>query len=290
MTEDYSKNNERFLKLLSYYLFAEERLVSADALNEVVACGVTPSYAFALLLAEGLGVDADGEDRRFFNDYFLPSVKELSVDDYYSDGYAKLVKPEPQKVGDAELKFMRTAPCEGFVRDDFEYLEDGRVIPLIGFFREEYSYLAALKDGREWMTLLPNEINSQKAYVDEANGRVLTYGLGLGYYVFKVAEKDSVLSVTAVDKDEEVIKLFTERILPFFPQKIKDKIKLVKADAFEYAEGLADGAYDYIYADIWRDVSDGLELYERFKACEKFCPSARYGYWIEKTMWYYLNK
>ncbi len=287
-SEFYERSNERFLKLLSYYLNAEDTLVKKQAVEEVSACGVSREYAFALILAESLGVDTDGVDREFFNEYFLPSVKELSVEDYYADEYFSLVKFDGEKAGDAELTYMAYAPFQGFVRDDFEYFINGKVLPLIGFFPTEYRYPAIKKNGREWMTLLPNEINSQIRYVNEAFGKVLTYGLGLGYYALKVALKKEVESVTVIDIDEEVVSLFKTEILPLFPKNIAEKIKVIKADAFKFAESLKDGSFDYIYADIWHDAADGVELYKKFKSLERFCPSARYGYWIEQTMKYYM--
>ena len=109
------------------------------------------------------------------------------------------------------------------------------------------------------MTLLPNEINSQIRYVDEAFGKALTYGLGLGYYALEVALKKEVESVTVVDIDEEVISLFSSKILPLFPREAAAKIRIIKADAFEFAEKLKDGSFDYIYADIWHDAADGVD-------------------------------
>lgn len=287
-SEFYKKSNERFLKLLSYYLNAEDTLVKRDAVENVASCGVSREYAFSLVLAENLGVDTLGKDKEFFNEYFVPSVKELSVEDYYKDEYFSLVNFPDKLVGEAELTYLTYAPFQGFVRDDFEFSLSGKVLPLIGYFPSEYRYPAIKKKGREWMTLLPNEINSQICYVNEAFGKVLTYGLGLGYYALKVALKKEVESVTVVDIDEEVISLFKTEILPIFPSEAAKKIKVIKADAFKFAENLKDGDFNYIYADIWHDVADGVELYKKFKSLERFCPSARYGYWIEQTMKYYL--
>ena len=289
MTEEFFiSSNERFLKILSYFLTFEESSVKREAVEEVENCGVDREYAFTLLLAETLGVDADGKDRDFFNEYFLPSVKLLSVDDYYKDEYFSLAGFDGKRVGEAELKTMILPAFTPFVRDDFEYFPNGKVLPKIGFFDKDYSYPAVLKNGREWMTLLPNEINSQLRYIGEASGKVLTYGLGLGYYAMKVALRNEVSSVTVVDCDEEVINLFNSEILPRFPEFVRKKLAVIKSDAFSFAEGLKDGDFDYIYADIWHDASDGADLYKKFKEREKFCKPAKYGYWIEDTIKYYL--
>ena len=218
----------------------------------------------------------------------MPSIKKLEVADYYADEYYETIKFTGAKSGAAELKYMECKPCQGFVRDDFEYLPDGRVLPKIGFFTEVYRYPAALADGREWMTLLPNEINSQKEFVGAAFGKVLTYGLGLGYYVFRSALKKSVSSVTVVDLDKNVIKIFEENILPQFPPEARAKVKIVNADALKFGKTLKSGDFDYVYADIWHDAGDGVPLYLKLKENEKYMPTAKYGYWIEKTMKHYL--
>ena len=284
---DFERDNERFLKILSFYLYSADRLVDRTAFKAVQGCGVCDDLAFALLLAEGLGVDTDAE-KDFFNLYFVPSVKKLSVDDYLGDEFYWMLDANGETFGACEFSYLTQKAYQGFVRDDFEYFPDGRVVPKIGFFTEDYRYPAVKRNGVEWMTLLPNEINSQKKYIDAAFGKVLAYGLGLGYYIYHVAKKPNVVSVTCVDIDGEMIELFKKAILPKFPEYIAKKIKIVQADAFVFAEGLSDGEFDYVYADIWRDVSDGKELYLKFKERERFSPKSVFGYWIEDTIKYYL--
>lgn len=279
--------NERYLKILSAYLNFFESAVDKKTVEAVMRAGVDEKTAFTMALAESMGVDVMKE-REFFENYFTPSVKKLDVNDYYADPFFKSIKLPDAKKGDFTFKYMTLKAYQAFVFDDFLYLSDGRVIPRIGFFDVDYRYPAVLQGEREWMTLLPNEINSQKKYVDAARGRVATYGLGLGYYVYMVALKGEVSSVTAVDIDENVISLFEEHILPAFPDFARAKVKLVRADALKFGEGLRAGDFDYIYADIWHDAGDGVPLYKRLKQNEKFCPSAKYGYWIEDTMKYYM--
>ncbi len=285
---NYEILNERFLKILSTYLNFMEDIVKESAVLEVEKFGVSKEYAFSLLLAEGLGLDTEGEDKALFREYFVPSVKELKLEDYYGDEYYKKVKFDGAKLGDVELKYLTQKAYCGFVRDDYEFFPSGKVLPKIGFFSKDYCYPAILSCGREWMTLLPNEINSQKRYISEASGKVLTYGLGLGYYVYHVARKKSVKSITVVDLDEKVIEVFNAKIKPCFERDVQDKITVIKADAFEFAKTLKPFSFDYIYADIWHDCGDGAMLYKKFKALEKFCPTARFGYWIEDSIKYYL--
>ena len=114
-------------------------------------------------------------------------------------------------------------------------------------------------------------------------GKVLTLGLGLGYFAFHASEKAEVESVTVIEQSADVIELFQAHILPQFPHK--EKIRIIQADAFIYMEekAAAEG-YDFLFADLWHDPSDGLDMYLRIKAYEKTMPQTRFSYWIEPSL------
>jgi spermidine synthase len=94
------------------------------------------------------------------------------------------------------------------------------------------------------------------------------------------ARKEDVISVTVVEKSEKVIELFKKYILPRF--ECRDKIRIVCADAFEYAQNsMPAEEYDYAFVDTWRDASDGLPMYERMKKLERLSPKTEFSYWIQ---------
>jgi predicted membrane-bound spermidine synthase len=68
-----------------------------------------------------------------------------------------------------------------------------------------------------------------------------------------------------------------------------EKIRIVNADAFEFAEKNMNGdAYDMVFVDIWHDPSDGCDLYLRMKEFEPRLPQAKFVYWIEDTLKLYI--
>ena len=68
-----------------------------------------------------------------------------------------------------------------------------------------------------------------------------------------------------------------------------EKIKIIKADAFEYArKHMPKGKYDFVFTDLWHDVSDGIDMYLKMKKYEKQCPDTVFSYWIEKSILCYL--
>ena len=188
-----------------------------------------------------------------------------------------------KKVGEWDLGYQCYQPYEGFISRDILVESDHTEIPQIGFFDTEFSFPTVFEGGREWMAIKPNEIETMKAPIEKAEGSVLVYGLGIGYFTYMVSEKPSVTSVTVVERDENAIKLFEEYILPQFPNA--NKIKIVKSDAFEYAKkSMKNGGYNYVFTDLWHDVSDGVDLYVKMKKYEALCPNLHFEYWIEDSI------
>ncbi len=280
--------NGRIVSLMSMYLNFMPKAITPEALEDVASsCGLQRNRAYAECLAALCEVGTDRAERDFTANYITPMVQELDPAVFENDPYYQTVHFPRGKQGKWELKTMELAPCEAFVCNDFKVFPDGRMIPGIGFFPRTYRYPAVLENGREWMTLMPNETVTTLPAVEKARGKVLTYGLGLGYFPFMTSRKEEVTSVTIVERSADVIKLFEEYILPQFPHK--DKIRVICADAFVYAkEQMPAEGYDFVFADIWHDVGDGRELYLKMKELERLSPDTEFTYWLENTIRCYL--
>ncbi|MCD7782575.1 MAG: hypothetical protein LUI15_01550 [Firmicutes bacterium] len=287
--ETVRKYNSRAAYLFLLYLNLSPEAITIDALTEMAdACNMTYERAYAELLAACLDIDASGGDKALFKNYIIPAVHMLDAEKFKSDPYFKNIKLPEIKRGRWELTKMKFAPCEAFVCDEFIKTENCELVPQIGFFTEEFEFPAIKEDGREWMTLMPNETTTTIPSVNRAFGNVLTYGLGLGYFAYMCSEKENVSSVTVVEISNDAASLFREFILPQFPHA--DKVKIIAADAFEFAGSGKTADYDFIFADIWHDVGDGMEMYKKFKSLEAKNPSAVYDYWLERSISYYLDK
>lgn len=281
-----ARGNYRITRLYSAFLSRDPELVDPalfEATLRQYDADPADVYASFLSVAFGLDTESSREDADFERDWLLPSVTCLDPADYLADEYCRTVQPPRHSLGAWELKQEVYPACRGFLYDDFRVLPDRRELPRLGFFRQDFPFLAALENGNEWMTLTPVEINTSRAALAAARGRVCTYGLGLGYYAFHAAAKSTVDSVTVVERSPEVIRLFRDWLLPQFP--CRDKIELVQADALEYAAAQAPReGFDTLFADIWRDASDGLALYLRLKKLEPLCPDTRFDYWLEGSL------
>lgn len=280
--------NGRIISLMSMYLNFMPKAITPEALEDIASsCDLPRDRAYAECLAALCEVGTDRAEREFTAAYIAAMVQELDPAVFESDPYYQTVRfPEGER-GKWELKTMELAPCEAFVCNDFRVFPDGRMIPQIGFFPRAYRYPAVLENGREWMTLMPNETVTTLPAVAKAKGKVLTYGLGLGYFPFMTSRKEEVSSVTIVERSEDVIALFKEHILPQFPHK--EKIRVICAEAFDYAkEQMPAEHYDFVFADIWHDVGDGRELYLKMKELEHLSPGTEFTYWLEDTIRCYL--
>lgn len=282
------KYNSKIMERLSLYLNLQPDFIKEDMIDELVReCNLDKKEAFSILLADICGLDTidNMEDRELYDNYFPYMIHHLDIEKYKNNPYYKNIKIPNMKEKRWELKEDKYKPYEAFVYNDLEKMEDNRLIPQIGFFDTEFTFPVVLENNREWMLITPNEIETMEEAVNEAKGRVLTYGLGLGYYAYMASQKQQVSSLTIVERDENVINLFEKYILPQFENK--DKISIINEDAFKYAKNqMNKDNYDFVFVDIWHDPSDGVDMYLKMKKLES--ENIKYMYWIEKTILCYL--
>ena len=246
--------NNLILNALSIYLNEYECSITPSQIKKVMECGVDELFAYKLLLSNYLAI----ENQDIIDMYFDKMVHKLEVKDYIRNPYYENIPFNNKKIDSWQIKKGKYKPYELFVFDDFKY-ENDLVIPQVGYFNEPFYYLAVYDNNRLWMSITPNEINTMKEPINKAKGNVLTFGLGLGYFAYMCSLKDDVKSVTIVEKDERVIKLFKEYILPYFVSI--EKINIIKEDAYVYLSKMNDDMYDYVFVDIYHDAGDGKEVY-----------------------------
>lgn len=274
------EENETILARLSGFLCADPCAITLGALSDMTAIGLSEEQGYMHLLAAWLELPP-----ALWRRYLPRMLHRLDPAVYTADPCLQALRGASGSDGSIRLCQEHYAPCELFVENDFITDVDGRVYPQLGWFREGFSYPALMENGRIWMTITPNEINTIRPCAEAVHGKVLAYGLGLGYFAFHALLNQRVDSVTVVERSESVIRVFREHLLPRFPRA--DHLRIIQADAFDYARQTApQEGYDCVFTDLWHDVGDGLPLYRRMKALE--IPGPRYFYWIEKTMQAYL--
>lgn len=214
----------------------------------------------------------------------LDSIRELNPKIFANNPYYQTIHFGNKKKNNWELRQSSYEPFQGFVYDEIivkprHYFKE---ITPFGFFKERFPYLEILENDKNWMSVTPHEILTMAMPIKEAKGKVLTFGLGMGYYAFMASIKNNVDEVTIVEKDKNAISLFSEFILPQFPNPAK--IKIVHEDAFRFASTIIDKEYDSIFVDIWHLPFDGLFLYLPFKRIFRDFKETKIAYWIEKSI------
>ena len=171
--------------------------------------------------------------------------------------------------------------------EEYHFGGDAIIKMNLGFFDQDYSYPTISLCDNEWMSLNPFEIRTMQIPVQLAKGKVLTLGLGLGYFAYMAHLKEEVKEVHIVEMDIDLIKNFNKYLLPLFPHP--EKIHIHKADAFFFNETIKDKYYDFIFSDLWHDVSDGLSMYLKLQKHFDGFKSTKCTYWIEGSIVTYLR-
>ncbi len=220
----------------------------------------------------------------------------ISVDDYRKTPYNSHVHLDAVG-GDGFELFEDIMPANRLynidvIKDDpNKELNDYMVLRA---FDKPFSSVVLKQDGENWMSDQPAETITIDPFVEKAHGKVVTFGLGIGYYPYMCLLKDDVESVTIVERSPNVISMFKRCLLPQFPRN--DKITIIQGDAFDYFNKEFLDQFDYAFADIWKNNEDGFEMIQRM--LENYVPPFEScDFWIEETcmdfvkamVFYYFN-
>lgn len=129
-----------------------------------------------------------------------------------------------------------------------------------------------IRDGRVWMSASPMELESQAPHVEAAVGDVVILGLGLGVLAYNLMQKPEVTSVTAIEKDAELIEHFPEFSMNARWPNLS-KLHIIHADALTWK-----GRAETVLADIWSGVGDEL-IEEHSQIFSNNIVYARYMAW-----------
>ena len=172
-------------------------------------------------------------------------------------------------------------------QEEYAYGSNYNIKMGLMMFKSDYIYPSIRLYDTEWMSLNQHEIRTMEVPIQLARGKVLTLGLGLGYYAYMVSLKEEVKEVHIVEMDLELIRVFNKYLLPLFPYP--EKIHIHKADAFHFINDIKDKDYDFIFSDLWHNVSDGVSAYLKLKKHFNKFAYTTCTYWIEGSLLAYLR-
>lgn len=280
------QQNNDFAWLVSDFLNNCPDAITPKLIKEVNADGFIPDEMLCKSLLIGffdLQPESKENDKILVNKYLYKSLKKLNPIEYYHNPYFQNIHIPEVPFQNWKLTHTTYKPYELFVCNDIILTKDFREIPQLGFFTEPFTFPAVHENGREWMAIKPNEIETMRMAISKASGNVITFGLGLGYFAYMVSLKDDVQSITIVERDKNVISLFETFILPQFEHP--EKITIICSDAFLYMEQqMPKVSFDYAFVDLWHDTQDGLPLYLQSKKMEIKNPRTTFLYWVEESL------
>ena len=227
-------------------------------------------------------------DTDFIKDNIRWDTVLLKAEDYQANPYLKAIKDLTFKEAGWTLsrvnhKAYSLCPYQ----EEYAYGSNYAIKMGLMMFKSDYIYPSISLYDTEWMSLNQHEIRTMEVPIQLARGKVLTLGLGLGYYAYMASLKEEVKEVHIVEMDFELIKLFNKYLLPLFPHP--EKIHIHKADAFYFIKDIKDRDYDFIFSDLWHSVADGYPAYLLLKKQFYSFKYTKCSYWIENSIITYLR-
>lgn len=140
-----------------------------------------------------------------------------------------------------------------------EHLLRGTSYMIYGL-KSDYQYVRLLIKNLEleeyevMMSDTPMEYRTNDHFIQNANGDVLIFGLGLGMIILPLLQCNDVNSITVVELFDDLIKCVEPVLKPY---DLHDKLTIVQGDAMKYHEKVEKGKkFDCIYGDFWPTISD----------------------------------
>lgn len=280
---DTNENNYSISDMYAYFFNnLARRIKGRDVKTLTQLNNISEKEAYFSLMMSLLDIDiSDDESLEQAKSYCYSGLHELDVNTYINNPYLKNIKFNKNTMKNIKIEYDEYLPFEGFPSDDLVVDEDNYFQEKyqLGYFKEKFAFQAITHDQIIWMSIIPNEIETMKDAISIVKGKVLVYGLGLGYFPYMISLKEDVKEIVIVEKDLNIIKIFKDNILPQF--KYQNKIKIINQDAFTFEKNSHDH-FDYAFVDLYHGDYDGIEIYVKFKQLE--LRSNNYLYWLEKTL------
>lgn len=157
----------------------------------------------------------------------------------------------------------------------------GMEVQPVAYFNGAFRYPVIMKDGKTLFSMNGQTFLDYDVLIRPVSKDVLICGLKAGYLAYMFQRKQSVTSITVVEHDAEVIRLFKEQILPQFENP--DKIHIIQDDAYDYLQS-HEKDYNWIINDLYQNFHDNIDALISMKAIENAYPHTRFLYWEEGNM------
>ena len=265
--------------------------ISANDISGYLKEGKEEKEAYWLSFCDTIDMDPEDEMVDLIaQKYHMNEMEKLNPDKYLNNPYLKNMRLLHGKSNRWELTDDYFAPYEGFIFQDTTVEDDTyREITSFGYFPTTFQYFEILQDNKVWMSITPHEIETMEKPIEQAKGKIIAFGLGLGYFPYMASLKEDVKEIYIVENDQNAIDLFNKEIFPKF--HFKEKFKIIHKDALEYMKhDMEKEHFDFAFVDIWHTPDDGLELYLKARKFAAEISKTVFSYWIEESMLVMLRR
>ena len=211
------------------------------------------------------------------------------IDEYLKTPYHSNIRLDKIKTSKAYKFSYEEIPANELInlkaiqKDPNRELNDYMVLRA---FDKAYKTTILSEKDEYWMADYPGELETMREPIEKAKGKVLTFGLGIGFYLYNVLIRDEVKEVTVIERSASVIEMFNKFLLPQFPSD--KKINIIKGNAYDYFNKKFISDFDYVFVDTWKNQEDGYPMMERM--LENYLPPVdKVDFWIEDSLTEFLT-
>ena len=131
------------------------------------------------------------ENKEIIEKSIKPAIFKVDSSILTNDPYYQKIKIDSIQDGEYFLGNIKYYPYQSFAYNDALVLDNDyyREISQIGYLDHEISFLSISKDNVIWMSNTPNERLTILPSIERSHGKVITFGLGLGYFPLCVHSK-----------------------------------------------------------------------------------------------------
>ena len=136
-----------------------------------------------------------------------------------------------------------------------EQMRNYRNLWLTRGLKADFPYIRLKKTGEGiMMSDTPMERNTNRDFIQKANGDVIIFGLGLGLVIIPLLKKENVKSILVVELYQDLIDL-VEPILKKYDTE--NKLSIIQGDCFEIHKSIPkEQKFDCVYGDIWIEICE----------------------------------
>ena len=130
-------------------------------------------------------------------------------------------------------------------------------------------------NGTIWMGINPTEVQSHALPIKLAKGKVVVAGLGMGYYLQRIIEKEDVESIIVYEIDKNVIDVYNALFEP------NAKVQIINQDI----RSVTGIKCDFMYVDIYTRIAMVKEVTNDFLDLRSKNTIGRYFAWSQESMY-----